>query len=308
MYDTLILNKPNEGTSNNEFVPSLLYSLKEHRTETNLFYSGYIGNGQQVLVYPDRTIFKGSIAKFYHGDNIKTIGRGDSQRAIEKLSDTLKMDFTTSKVSRLDVGLTIPTDFEPRAYYPLLGASGQFKRNLYKNSLYYFMLNKENIFYDKIKDARKKGMIIPDWLTQHLLRFEIKLLKKLATQLNMNQVLAKDLYSEVLYMQLLDRWLMEYNNVKKLSYMELDSNSIKKPTDLVNQMIVQMLMSSGVDVPEMIDSFLIQAKEKKVFNHKDRKNYTRSKDMIYDRLQVTEKDDMIKELDTKFKNQIQFYR
>jgi hypothetical protein len=307
MYDTMILSKKMEGQNRNDFVPSLLWGVKEHITEISHFYTGYIGQGQQVLVYPDKTVFKGSACKFYTGDNIKSIGRGDTQRAIEKLSDVLKTDFTTSDVRRFDIGLTVPSVFEPVSYFPLLGSSGQYKRRWHKNSLYYDLINKQNIFYDKVKDAKKKGMHIPDFV-QHLLRFEIKYLKKIASQLNMSQVLAKDLYSEQLYMKLLDRWLQEYNNVKKLNYMELDTQSIKTPSDLANQMMAKLLLSSGIDVPEAIESLMIQAKDLKVFDVKDRKNYGRAKELIYKTLTSSERNEMIIELDTKFKNQIQFYR
>ena len=121
MYDTVVLRK--EGAFL-ESVPSLLYGVKEHLKDEMFYVSGYTKGGQQIWVYSDNIRFAGSLPKFHLGDNIKSVGRKDAQRAIEHLSDTFGVDFINADVTRFDVGLTIQTNYTPETYYPLMGPSG----------------------------------------------------------------------------------------------------------------------------------------------------------------------------------------
>ena len=88
----------------------------------------------------------------------------------------------------------------------------------------------------------------------------------------------------------------------------LDKESIKTPKDLMMQIMSKALITSGIDVDDTIASLMEQAKSIGVFDANNRKNYTRAKQQIDAFLTVGQTNDMIKELDEKFKNQIQFYR
>ena len=307
MYDTAVLTK--EGAFL-ESVPSLLYGIKEHQTENQYFISGHTKGGQQVWVFEDNIKFKGSLCKLYLGDNIKSIGRRDTQRAIECLSDTLGVNFYDAEVTQLDVGLTIQTNYKSSAYYPLLGASGQYQRTIYKNSLYWKVEQRENIMYDKKKDAIAKGMSIPDFLiNQNLSRFETKLKKKILNQLNRASLKASDLYQETFYMSMLDNWYSEYRNIKKITCMQIDKNTIKKPSDLADQILANLLQASGQDIQSGIDTLLTQAKAMNVFQGANpSRDYQRAKESLQKRLSAGAESELIKELDKKFSEHIKFYR
>jgi|TARA_R110000782_G_scaffold264362_1_gene357518 hypothetical protein len=307
MFDTVVLNR--EGAFL-ESVPSLLYGVKEHQKDGVYYINGYTKGGQQMWVYPDNIRFAGSLPKFHLGDNIKSIGRKDTQRAIENLSDTFGVDFINADVTRFDIGLTIETNYTPDTYYPLMGTSKQYTRSIYKNSLYYRVGQREKSFYNKKKDAKAKGMIIPDFLiNKHLTRFELRYLKKVLNQLNRSELKALDLYDEVFYIQMLDNWYQEYQSVKKLSCMQIDKNSISSPSHLADQVMANLLLASGIDVMAGVDEILKQAKALKVFDTSNpSRDYKRAKDAIYKRLSSGKDSELVKELDSKFKEHIQFYR
>ena len=308
MYDTLIMSK---GGAYMDLALPFLDNIKEHQTESKYYVNGTIANGQQIWIFDDKIQFKGSIAKYHLNDNIQTLDRSTTKRAIESLSDSLKIDFRTADVTRADVGLTIDTAFKPEAYYPLMGNSNQYTRSLYKNSLYYRVSNREKIFYDKVKDARAKGMFIPDFIAhKNLTRFEVKYIKKILDQLNRSELKASDLYDEKFYMMMLDNWFMEYQNIKKLSCMQIDKNTIDKPSDLAYQMLANILNASGMDIVSGIDEQMKQAKAINVFEgaKNPSRDYGRAKGHIYKLLQSARDSDLINELDKKFKDSISFYR
>jgi hypothetical protein len=307
MYDTLRLVK--EGASYKKFVPSLLSNCKEHITEVNQYFSGAVGTGQKVFVFDDKVMFEGSISKYYLRDNIKSITRSDTQRAIEHLSDALKVDFRSSEVKRIDVGLSIDMQYPPNAYYSLLGASERYARNTYRGSLYYKVGQREKIFYNKLADAKAKGMFIPEFLAyKNLLRYELRYKKKLDKQFNKAEIVASDLFNEDFYMNLLDNWYNEYLNIKKMATSQINPNEIKTPSDFTNHILKSAILASGIDIVEHLEQQMNQAKAIGVFESKDRKYYTRTKAMVNKMLSSGIQSELIQEMDKKFKNQLQFYR
>ena len=108
---------------------------------------------------------------------------------------------------------------------------------------------------------------------------------------------------------MLDNWDKEYKSIKKLSSMQIDKNSINSPTDLADQIMANLLQSSDIDVLSGIDEMLKQAKAIKVFDGTNpSRDYKRAKDAIQKRLSSGKDSELIKELDIKFKDHIQFYR
>ncbi|MDZ7936354.1 MAG: phage/plasmid replication protein [Emticicia sp.] len=56
---------------------------------------------------------KGSLSKWFLGDNIQTLTRGDMKRATEKLSDTLHLPMSKAKVGRIDLAKNLLMKFKP---------------------------------------------------------------------------------------------------------------------------------------------------------------------------------------------------
>ena len=307
MYDTVVMTK---GGAFMDMALPYLSNIKEHQKENQYYVNGTIANGQQLWIFEDKIQFKGSIAKYHLKDNIQTLDRSATQRAIESLSDCLKLDFRTADVTRADVGLTIDTDYKPETYYPLFGTSNQYTRSLYKNSLYYRVTNREKSFYDKVKDARAKGMFIPDFIAgRNLTRFEVRYKKKILDQLNRNSLKAADLYDEQFYKMMLDKWFTEYQNIKKMSCMQIDKNKIERPSDLANQVMANLLYSSGIDILSGIEELMKQAKQINVFEGGNpSRDYSRAKKHLNNVLQSGRESELVKEIDQKFKDSIAFYR
>lgn len=307
MYDTLDLRL--EGNYQPETF-KYLSNVKEHQKTDVYYYSGTIGTGQQVWVFNDSVRFKGSLPKYHLNDNIKSIGRSDTQRAIESLSDELHIDLSKADVSQIDVGITIETKYKPATYYALMGSSMQYTRTIFKNSLYYKVTNREKIMYDKSKDAKSKGMIIPSYLSNaNLFRYELRYLRQIDKQLNKAHIKAFNLYEEGFYMTMLDNWLEEYLNIKKLNSMEIDKTKINKPADLGYQILANLLLSSDIDVVSKVDELMVQAKNRKLFETANpSRDYSRAKQMVNKILSSGKDSELIKELDKKIKDQIKYYR
>lgn len=71
----------------------------------------------------------GSLPKFYFGDNIQTLSRKDTQYAIEKISDLLKLPIDESKIFRLDIGNNFIMSLPLQNYYTCLGELSRFKKS-----------------------------------------------------------------------------------------------------------------------------------------------------------------------------------
>jgi Phage replication protein CRI len=59
---------------------------------------------------------KGSISKYYFGNNLKAMNFYDFKNAISKLSDTLGISLEDASVGRLDISVVIRTEYSPSEY------------------------------------------------------------------------------------------------------------------------------------------------------------------------------------------------
>jgi hypothetical protein len=73
--------------------------------------------------------------------------------------------------------------------------------------------------------------------------------------------------------------------------------------------MANLLQASGIDVVAGMDELFKQAKALKVFDGANpSRDYQRAKDAIQKRLSSGKDSELIKELDAKFKDHIEFYR
>jgi len=79
----------------------------------------------------------GSLCKWYLGDNFQTMERGDTQRAIEKLSDILHLPMNEATITRIDVAQNFIIRHPPEVYFNHLGSSYPYKRLEQPDGLYY---------------------------------------------------------------------------------------------------------------------------------------------------------------------------
>ncbi len=220
-------------------IPCYLDAYEERRPSNGGTYiKGSVG-GLLVTANRELLTIKGSLCKYYLGDNFQTLERADTKRAIEQLSNTLHIPLDEAIISRLDLANTFEMQHPPELYLPHLGGCGRFNRLVQPHSLYYTTKAKTLLFYDKAREAKGKGTTIPDsYKGKHLLRYEQRYTERLASSLKVDRVTAAMLSDELFYNHLVEEWVAAYRRIKKLNEITMNIDDVKgrKDFDLLGRL------------------------------------------------------------------------
>lgn len=311
MYDKVTIWK--DGRVREEY-PHLVTLLSNAKEQTDLG-TGEITTygtlqGMRVWIYPTAIRIEGSLPKFlYEGGNVIPLNRHTTEEAIKKLSDALQINLEDARVSSLEFGGNFLMKHKPSEYLKRLGEMPRRQRYTFNvDSIYYRHKGKEQpdtfCLYDKISDAKAKGMPIPaGFENANILRMELRLNGSLAKQMRVAEVTASSLYDRQFYAKIRNRFINTYFSISKLN--KLNANfmeSIKTPKDAVDGFLGLMLAKSEKGVQE-IDSYLEELKANQVFA--DRINYKRTEDALYkaaSKAKLSSKDELVAELDDCFIN------
>ena len=239
---------------------------------------------------------KGSLCKYFYGNNIDTLNLTNTREALNQISAYLSIDIHKASVSRIDFSTNIVTDFTPTIYYPYLGQLSRFERYEQPSAIYYNQKAKRLLFYDKIEEAKKKGMTIPkQHIGDNLLRYELVLNKGISRYLKYNGLYVQDLGSEELFKKLLHLWYSYYQQIQKHSKtIKIMADNIKTPKDVETRIFNALVRRN----PEEVQRFLLELKAKDVFEHKE--YYSRLNSKIRNIQKEEEvKNDLIDELSSK---------
>ena len=88
------------------------------------------------------------------GRQFPDVGRGDTQRAIEKLSDTLHVPMSKATVIPLDIAQNFITKYQPEVYFSHLGILKYATRLQEPNGIYYSQTGGRLCFYDKNREQK----------------------------------------------------------------------------------------------------------------------------------------------------------
>lgn len=121
MYDTVNFWLPQSKAGGVDFLtetPCYLENVGGHiYGNGEIVITGNLNGLKITLNRYQMKIKDGSLCKWYMGDNFQTMGRGDTQKAIERLSDTLHVPVREATVTRLDIGRNFETRFPPEVYF-----------------------------------------------------------------------------------------------------------------------------------------------------------------------------------------------
>lgn len=310
MYDSVFywLGIEQAGTKNLlAHAENHLTNLTEHyRPDGQVYLSGYLHNYKANISMAGISL-KGSLAKYYLGDNLHTLTRADSQRAVEKLSDEVRLQLLDAKVTRFDLAQNFLMRHDPKAYYHLLGDCQHYKRIEQPESLYYNNGMRTKLFYNKIAEAKAKGVNLPEVLTgQNCLRYEMRFTKRLPNQFNRHEVTASTLYDEQFYLMAVKKWQQEYNSIQKLKEINLNYEIMKTPKDYFKQLQLFAVQVIGQDnVMKSIDQMRLQG----IFDKPE--YYSRLKKevkQLCNTPELTTSSELIKELDNKVDQVCKHYR
>jgi hypothetical protein len=239
---------------------------------------------------------KGSLCKYFYGNNIDTLNLTNTREALNQISADLSIDIHKASVSRIDFSTNIVTDYTPTIYYPYLGNLTRFQRFEQPNAIYYNQDAKRLLFYDKIEEAKKKGMTIPkQHIGDNLLRYELVLNKGISRYLKYNGLYVQDLGSEELFKKLLHIWYGYYQQIQKHSKtIKIMADNIKTPKDVETRIFNALVRRN----PKEVQRFLLELKAKDVFEHKEYYSRLNSKIRNIQKTQIME-NDLIEELSSK---------
>ena len=297
MYDSIKLYQKFEyGKPNIDDVMAQMQSIKEVYHDTGTHYTQ--GRYKNIVVnYNEHTMsVSGSLAKYHYGNNLETLTMSASEVAIRSLSDLIGFDLSNSIVSRVDFSSNMLTDYKPKYYYTFLGHLSRYNRFDNGDTLYYNQQSKNLLFYDKIKEAKKKQMPIPnEYLGKNVLRYELAIKKELA-KFCKRTIKVKDLYTRDIFNLFLYKWKGLYTNIdKQKNNIEIMQKHIEKPKHFDSQLLTGLVQKVGYTT---IENLIEQMKLTKTFQHKEYYSRLKSK---YRKMakQEIDNNDVINEINTK---------
>ncbi|MDO6389259.1 hypothetical protein Q4E40_03910 [Pontibacter sp. BT731] len=288
-------------------LPYLTNLSENYRQDTGKTYiTGNAGN-LKIGISEHGVSIKGSLAKFYLGTNLHTLTRSDSKRAFELMADTLHLPVYKAKVTRMDVGHNIMTEYKPELYYPYLGQSPRYTRLTQPTSISYQNSQRSIKAYNKIAESKKNRVAIPDvFRGKNLLRFEVSYTARLTKQFNQAVITPDTLTDERFYTGMYDRWYNEYEAIHKVGLTLMDTSKINTPKDYTDQVLRLVVQEKGL---EAFLHHIELMKEQKVFKHK--KYYTDLRNIFKGMAKaqsIAEQPELIQELNSKIIKAKQYYR
>lgn len=227
------------------------YSNIEWRSESINLKSGRITKAgklknMQITLSNHFLSIKGSIAE-YIGGNTESYSFQEILEGYRNLGNTIGIDLLNAKFNRLDLAENIMVDRKPIQYFSLLGIAKGANRFIEKNSLYYNFGYLKYEFYDKILETICKDSKPLD--NVNCMRFEVRLLnyylKKVAKDLDIKHLTIGHLDDTKICKYLINKWLMCYNDIIKVTNYEFEYENIKSPKDFYSALINMGIESSG---------------------------------------------------------------
>lgn len=234
MFDTLYIWLPSERAGEidlNQFTKYLL-DVEDCFQNGERKIRGRLRN-LKVLISPTGISIKGSLPKFHYGNNLKNLTSNEIKSAIQKIGNDLSIPILKARLTRIDIGINLSMDHEPKYYFRGLGKLAKMARgNFSETSLYYTNTTKTLNFYDKNREFYKTSKI-PDkfGLEKNLLRYELRLKKWLGRNFENREVLVSNLIDKKFCKQILAIWAENYFSIKKNNIVHFDPTLIHLPKD-----------------------------------------------------------------------------
>lgn len=289
-------------------VPCYITDVSVHHYSNGDVITGSLGNLKVCCNEYQIKIKDGSLCKWYLGDNLQTMGRKDTERAVEKLSDLLHLPMDKAQITRMDVGQNFIMRYSPKVYLNHLGELKGAVRLEEPNSLYYSKQGYELCFYDKIREQKAKKESLPElYENRNVLRYEQRYTGRLAKRLGVPEIKAFMLYDETFYIDLLNRWRDDYKSITKINDIQLNFECMRNRKDL-NKMGVLSLVERTGGLNAMLMQ-IAEAQQQGKLNKKqayDLRQAVKSACCVKDGLVVENK--AIAELSKKVVEAVRFYR
>lgn len=311
MYDSVFMRLTQSEVQGVDFLaetPCYLEDVAEHRFKDGMVVlTGHLGNLKVVVNRYQVKVKDGSLCKYYMGNNFKTMGRKDTQRAIEKLSDTLHLPMNLAAVTRLDVAHNFCTKHPPEVYLNHLGLLKYATRLQEPNGVYYSKKGGRLAFYDKCKEQKSKGEPIPElYEGRNIFRYELRYTNRIARQFGVAEVTGGLLYDNNFFVDVITRWRDTYRQIQKINDVTINYKIVQKRKKLSDFGLLMYAENRGG-----LDNVIAEIKEAQKRGELTSKQAFDLKKSFIDAYQSdvgTTPNDAIAELDKKVNEAVRLYR
>lgn len=251
---------------------------------------------------------KGSLCKWFLGDNVQEMGRGDTKRAIEKLSDILHLPMERAAITRLDVAHNLLMRYPPGVYYNHLGGLRYATRLQEPEGIYYKQGAGRLAFYDKTKETQRGGGQIPEICTgNNILRYERRFDKRLTHYLQEPEITAATLYNEAFYIKVAKMWLRAYRDIDKINDITINPDVMKSKKDFDRAARLALVEKYGGEAATME---AIKEMQQRGDITRKQAFYMRKtvKEACLSGMSLSTQNDVIAELDRKVTEAARYYR
>jgi hypothetical protein len=262
MFDNIDLKLSKEDVPSINFFETLQYLTAitgEHNFKGERVVSGILGNDNndnhfKITVSKNGVNIKnGSFCKWYLGNNLKTMGRSETKKAFEKMSDEVHLPIDKAIVTRLDAAQNIIVKYPVQVYYNHLGELEHSTRigigngNGIIETLQYYQSRGLLIFYDKLKEQKDKRQQIDEMYSKlHILRYEQRHTSRLAKTFNVERVTVAMLFNdENFYIKIIKEWVNNYLSINKINDHNINFEGMKNKTDLYNLGVLALVEKQG---------------------------------------------------------------
>lgn len=311
MYDTVNFRLLQSDAGDVDFLaetPCYLENVGEHYYSGEAVITGSLDGLKVSLNRNQMKIKDGSLCKWYLGDNFQTMGRGDTQRAIERLSDTLHLPMSKATVTRLDIAQNFITRHPPEVYFNHLGVLKYATRLQEPNGIYYSQTGGRLCFYDKNREQKNRREPIPElYEGRNVLRYEQRYTKRIGSQLKVGDVMGAMLYNEAFYIGLLNRWKDTYKAIQKINDVSLNFQAMRTKQQFYKMGVLSLIEQAGGQL-----QMLEQIKEAQKRGELSKQQAYNFRQIINEACEIrdglTVPNEAIQELDKKVSEAVKFYR
>lgn len=300
-YDTINFHLPIKGFENIENA-QIVHNLSNIRYTTNsnnelIKITGNIKN-YRVTINQYGIYFYGSISKYFLGNNVEPLSISDTSKAFEMMAEELGLPIQNAIVNRIDIADNITMDYSPEIYLKYFGESKYFNKLIQPNSLYYTNGRKQKVLYNKTKEMKDKKNNMPsDWNGLNILRFEMRFLKNISKEFQIQSINIATLLSDTFLKKISEKWIEGYKSIDKIVNHDIDLINIKTPKDFWRQKKASSINELGYEkTMQEVDTL------KLLKTFKNPESYSRLKREIRalnKENSKTTKNEFIKELDEK---------
>jgi hypothetical protein len=316
MYDNIdcVLYKDKTPRLNNttllDYVPQFLSNTSLHyfNEGKDCAITGYLDTLKVSVSKRTVKIKDSSLCKWWLKENISTMFRGDIESSFEKISDLIHLPMVEADVTRLDIATNFVVKYDSSLYYDSLGTLKNYTRSPLGTGIYYNGCNGKLVFYDKLLDAKAKGMEIPTlYAGKNLLRYERRYQQRICKQLNRSELKVKTLYEEKFYIDIIDRWGDSYKAINKIKDIKkIDYQMIKTKTELYNQALLYYIEGRG-GLVVVLDELKQAQKGGHLNKHQAQDLRNKYSEVSNNKLYVQD-NELILELDNKVNQVLKHYR